>query len=458
MISIVFATNGSNVFSVKDKIGLPWGVYPPDMKFFSNITSKGLKNVCIMGRKTFESLPCELPNRTCFVVSRSCSGSNYFSTLQDAMKEALKFSDNISIIGGLSLIYDALCLPYTYQIFHSVIPDETKYENEEYFDFSYAQNYILNREYSTIYTSMFKGTSINVYSFNHPEIQYINVLKNVLVNGVEKTDRTNTGTISCSGLKIDIPLDFGFPILTTKKVSFHAIKEELLWFIAGCTDNKVLKDKNIHIWDGNSTKEFHKTRGLDIVYEEDDCGPIYSFQYRHWGAEYKTCKDDYSNQGIDQLKNVVESLKTDPDSRRHIVSAWNVSDLNKMVLPPCHSFYQFYTCLNENKERELTCMLFQRSSDVGLGLPYNISSYSLLTYIVAHLCGYKAKKLSIFLGDCHVYKNHIDALKTQIDRFPMKWPTLKITRNFTDIDDIRSTDFELENYVSHPFISMKMAV
>jgi thymidylate synthase len=460
MISIIFATNKNNVFSQFSKLGLPWGRYAPDLKFFYAITNRGTSNICIMGRKTYESIP-KLENRKCFVVTSRLDLFNEattFPSLQFAIEEAKRVSDNVSIIGGRKLIYEALKLPYEYEIFHSIIPDETKYEDEELFSLSRLRYYTYQEEKSKIYNLIAKGLNVHYYKYSHPETEYLNLIKHVLSNGVYKTDRTNTGVLSCSGLTLEIPLTFGFPLLTTKKVSFHAIKEELLWFISGCTDNKVLKDNNIHIWDGNSSAEFHKLHGLDSVYSEDDCGPIYSFQYRHWGAEYKTCKEDYTNQGIDQLKNVIESLKSNPDSRRHIVSAWNVSDLKKMTLPPCHSFYQFYTSPGTGDTRELHCMLYQRSSDIGLGLPYNIASYALLTEIVGNICGYKPKKLTIFIGDAHIYMNHVTALTKQTERFPMDWPTLEIKRNFTDIDDVKTTDFALHNYTSHPFIAMKMAV
>lgn len=210
-------------------------------------------------------------------------------------------------------------------------------------------------------------------------------------------------------MRFDLRNDI-FPLLTTKRVFWRAVLEELLWFIKGSTNAKELQDKNIHIWDGNSTREFLDKMGFHDR-EEGDLGPVYGFQWRHYGAEYKTCHDDYTGQGIDQLNEVINRIRNNPNDRRIIMSAWNVVDIPKMALPPCHCFVQFYVA-----DGELSCQLYQRSADMGLGVPFNIASYALLTYMIAHVTGLKPGDFVHTLGDAHVYLNHIEPLKQQVNR------------------------------------------
>lgn len=227
--------------------------------------------------------------------------------------------------------------------------------------------------------------------------------------GKKRSDRTGVGTVSIFGaqMRFDLRNDV-FPLLTTKRVFWRAVLEELLWFIKGSTNAKDLQDKNIHIWDGNSTREFLDKNGFHDR-EEGDLGPIYGFQWRHFGAEYKTCHDDYTGQGIDQLNEVINRIRTNPNDRRIIMSAWNVADIPKMALPPCHCFVQFYVA-----DGELSCQLYQRSADMGLGVPFNIASYALLTCMIAHVTGLKPGDFIHTIGDAHVYLNHIEPLKQQV--------------------------------------------
>lgn len=233
---------------------------------------------------------------------------------------------------------------------------------------------------------------------------------NLFVNiGKKRADRTNVGTISIFGAQMRYNLRGQFPLLTTKRVFWRAVVEELLWFIQGKTDAKLLQAKNVHIWDGNSTREFLDKSGFTDR-AEGDLGPVYGFQWRHFGAEYKTCNDNYDNQGIDQLNDVINKIKTNPNDRRIIMSAWNPIDLPKMALPPCHCFVQFYVADNE-----LSCHLYQRSADMGLGVPFNIASYALLTYLIAHVTDLKPGDFVHTLGDTHVYLNHVEPLKEQVN-------------------------------------------
>jgi thymidylate synthase len=243
-----------------------------------------------------------------------------------------------------------------------------------------------------------------------------------------------------------------FPLLTTKRVFWRGLAEELLWFIKGSTDAKLLQAKNIRIWDGNSTREFLDASGFHSR-EVGDLGPVYGFQWRHFGADYKTCTDDYAGQGIDQLKDVIERIKMNSNDRRIIMTAWNPIDIPQMALPPCHCLVQFYVA-----NRELSCQLYQRSADMGLGVPFNIASYALLTYMIAHVTNLKPGDFVHTFGDCHVYLNHIEPLKEQLERKPRSFPQLKIKRQVTDIDDFTFDDFEIIGYDPYPTIKMEMAV
>ena len=252
-------------------------------------------------------------------------------------------------------------------------------------------------------------------------MQYLNLLRYVMDKGVLRTDRTNTGTRSVFGTQMRFSLANGvIPLLTTKKVFWRGVVEELLWFIHGCTDGRVLKEKKIHIWDGNGSREFLDKVGL-TDYEEDDLGPIYGFQWRHFGAEYSHRDADYSGQGVDQLQEVIHLLRTDPYNRRIMLSAWNPCALRKMALPPCHVLSQFYV-----QNGRLSCQMYQRSADMGLGVPFNIASYSLLTILLAHIVGLQPGEFVHVIGDTHVYINHEDALREQIEREPRAFPTVGI--------------------------------
>jgi thymidylate synthase len=254
------------------------------------------------------------------------------------------------------------------------------------------------------------------------------------------------------------------PLLTTKRVFTRAVIAELLWFVAGSTHSKPLSDAGIKIWDGNGSREYLDSVGLSH-HEEGDLGPVYGFQWRHFGAEYKGHDHDYTGQGVDQLAEVVDKLKNKPYDRRIILSAWNPADLKKMALPPCHMFAQFYVSFPNAKEGEprprgvLHSLLYQRSCDMGLGVPFNIASYALLTHMLAQACDLTPGTFTHTMGDAHVYLDHVDALKVQLDREPRDFPTLKINKEVgCSIDGWKAEDFELVGYKPHPTIAMKMSV
>ena len=287
----------------------------------------------------------------------------------------------------------------------------------------------------------------------HPEKQYLNLIKHIINYGtLTKSRNGNTintiGTMSKYSLKNNT-----IPILTTKKVAWKTCLKELLWFINGDTSNKTLKKQNVKIWNGNSTREFLDSRGL-TNYDKDELGPIYGYQWRNWNTPYLGKNINHRNKGIDQLQDIITNLKdpTNRYSRRLIMSAWNVEQLNQMALPPCHVLCQF-NVLDKNK---LYCTLYQRSADVGLGLPFNIASYSFLTHILAHHCGLKASELIHFVGNAHIYEEHIEPLKKQLENEPELFPILRIKEKREYIDDYQVEDFVISGYVSHKKINMKM--
>jgi thymidylate synthase len=287
------------------------------------------------------------------------------------------------------------------------------------------------------------------------EVEYINLLKNVLANGEERGDRTGVGTTSIFGPQIEFDLTESFPLLTTKKLNLRMIFEELMWFLKGQTNNKILNDKKVHIWDANSSNEYMKKIGLDH-YPEGELGPIYGAQWRNFGGVHNVETKNHIEEGggFDQIKDILNLLKKEPESRRIIVSAWNPKALHEMALPPCHLMFQFYV----RRKTFLDCKLIIRSNDLFLGAPFNIASYAMLTYIVAAMNKFTPGKLIYSIGDAHIYSNHIDQVKEQITRDIRPFPKLKILNVKENIEDFEFTDFELVDYNPHSFIYGKMAV
>lgn len=289
----------------------------------------------------------------------------------------------------------------------------------------------------------------------HEEYKYLHLLERILDEGVVKGDRTGTGTKSIFGTQLSFDLSNSFPILTTKKVFWKGVVEELLWFIRGETDSKKLEAKGVNIWKGNTSREFLDKKGLD--YPEGEIGPGYGFQWRWWGSNYKDSLGVHKYKcGINQLGNVINTLKTNPNDRRMIVSAWNVAEIDKMALPPCHILQQYYV---ENGKLHL--MWFQRSNDVFLGSAFNISSYALLLCLIAKITNLQPGTITYAMGDTHLYLNHIDQAKEQISRTPYPFPKLNIKKDIKTLEDIENLQFEdieLIGYQSHPAIKAPMAV
>lgn len=262
--------------------------------------------------------------------------------------------------------------------------------------------------------------------------QYLDFLHHILDHGIEKPDRTGTGTVSTFAYQMRFDLRQQFPMVSTKKLHWKSIVYELLWFIRGSTNIEYLQQNDIRIWN-------------EWADDQGELGPIYGKQWRNWQANDGRC--------IDQLAQLIDGIKNNPDSRRHIVSAWNVGDIDKMALPPCHLLFQFFVA-----QGELSCQLYQRSADAFLGVPFNIASYSLLTYMVAQQCGLKPREFIWTGGDCHIYRNHLDAVKEQLQRQPYTAPSLLIKRQPSTISNYHFEDFELIDYQHHPHIKGKVAV
>jgi len=262
--------------------------------------------------------------------------------------------------------------------------------------------------------------------------QYLDLMQHVLDHGHAKTDRTGTGTLSVFGHQMRFDLAKGFPLLTTKKLHTRSIIHELLWFIAGDTNIAYLKENGVSIWN-------------EWADEKGDLGPVYGHQWRHWPAR--------DGGEIDQIRQLIDGLKRNPDSRRHLVSAWNPADVDRMALPPCHALFQFYVA-NDT----LSCQLYQRSADIFLGVPFNIASYALFTLMVAQVCGFKPGEFVWTGGDCHLYSNHLDQARLQLSREPRPLPTMKLNPAVSDLFAFRFEDFTLEGYEPHPHISAPVAV
>ncbi|XP_030950567.1 bifunctional dihydrofolate reductase-thymidylate synthase-like isoform X3 [Quercus lobata] len=479
---------------------LPWRL-PSDLKFFKELTmttsDPGKKNAVVMGRKTWESIPPKyrpLPGRLNVVLARS--GNFDIATAEDVVTcgnipSALKLLaespyslsiERVFIIGGGQILRETLNAPQCAAIHITEI--ETSIECDTFIptiDFSVFQPWYSspplvenNIQYSFASYVRVRSSPIEAHASRskdsnkfeverftflpkmiferHDEYMYLKLVDEIISSGTQKDDRTGTGTLSKFGCQMRFNLRRSFPLLTTKRVFWRGVVEELLWFISGSTNAKVLQEKGVNIWDGNASRDYLDRIGLSDR-EEGDLGPIYGFQWRHFGARYTNMHADYTGQGFDQLLDVIDKIKNRPDDRWIILSAWNPSDLNLMALPPCHMFAQFYVA-----NGELSCQMYQRSADIGLGVPFNVASYALLTYMIAQVCGLTPGEFIHIIGDAHVYKTHIMPLKEQLQKLPKPFPILKINPERKDIDSFVAADFELIGYNPHQKLDMKMAV
>ncbi|CAG9460487.1 unnamed protein product [Pedinophyceae sp. YPF-701] len=470
------------------KGALPWKL-PGDMRYFKELTMKTshhtLKNAVIMGRMTWESIPERfrpLAGRINIVLTRNpdelppslagacSSGAARVAASLDAALESLtgpegSAVEHVFVIGGGQVYEDAIRHPSLEAVHLTQV--DTDYECDTHFP-ALADHPTLRlwsasaprrdgdaRYHFLVYTHHDAPAPVALppaTASRHEEYQYLDMIREVIDQGAHRPDRTGTGTLSVFGRQMRFNLRHSFPLLTTKRVFWRGLAEELLWFVAGETNAKKLADKGVHIWDGNGSKEFLANIGLGHR-EEGDLGPVYGFQWRHFNAPYSDCHADYSGQGVDQLAQAIQRIKDNPTDRRLVVSAWNPVALPEMALPPCHMFFQFYVA-----DGELSCQMYQRSCDLGLGVPFNIASYALLTRMVAQVCGLAPGDFVHVLGDAHVYDNHVEPLKEQLKAHPKHFPQLRINSDATDIDGFKFDEFELREYRCGKKIAMKMAV
>jgi thymidylate synthase len=467
--SIIYAVEkNSRIFSRNNN--LPWNI-PEDLKYFRDITSKeykkNCKNILIMGKNTYLSKPpLENSRRIEIVLSKNGKvNDNTFDTLENALDFCKTINyGKIFVIGGKKLIEDCLNSEFCEEIFQTELEfsKNINIENQNDTILNDLSNnlYNLYNLYSCILTRKttnfceYNQCSVDIYykiynRYKTSERNYLNLLQTVLDEGELRKDRTNIGTISLFGSQIEIDISETFPLLTTKKLNFKNIVTEVLWFLSGSTDISFLKQHGITIWDGNTSREFLDNRGL-TEYKEGEIGPLYGYQWRNFGGDFR----NPNSKGVDQIERMLNLLKTDPTSRRIFMSAWNPTDLDKMVLEPCHVSFQLY--VSENKY--LHGKLYMRSNDLFLGAPWNIAGYSLLIYMFAHLTNYKPGKLFYTVGDAHIYSNHILQIQEQLSRPIRKFPKLKITKMCEKFEDFDINSFELNDYDPHPFIKAEMAV
>ena len=471
-----------------------------DMKFFKNITTNSLsinskldKNIVLMGRKTYFSIPNNyrpLKNRINFVLTNDpdmlkispipknlkLTKDVYFLTLDTFKQIYFKYNPNVFVIGGAqiyNIFLNDVTLPGPHKLYitHVQTADlkDLKFEtgtapdtfmdnfNSQYKLTGYSEKFVTEKlSYRVLYYNLTDTVS--------EEYKYLDFMKNILDNGNKRINRTGINTISIFGNQIKFDISQNIPLMTTKSIPFKTICEELLWMCRGDTDAKILEKKNIKIWSSNTSREFLDKQNLQN-YPVGVLGAGYGFQWRHFGAKYSPSFADTSKidtnliGGVDQLKYVQDLLQNDPFSRRIMISAWNPTDFKNTALVPCHYSIQFYVT-EENGERYLSCMFIMRSSDFDTAACYNCTAYSLLTYILAKKYNFKPKELIFISGDTHIYENHFDQVKEQLLRTPRPLPKISLDNSIItkDWQDITVDDFELIGYFPQKYIPIKMAI
>jgi len=417
---------------------MPWKC-KEELKIFKD---KTINNIVIFGRKTYENLPL-LENRIVIPLSRRNKLS--FNNIFDVYPGLKDSNKTIFVAGGRDIYKLAFENKFVERIHISFM--NNVYDCDTYFDKKWLDNFIITEEYkSDLFTHFVMEPT------EYGEIQYTNILKDVL-NGTEKKGR-NGSTISKFGKNLMFDLRKGFPLLTTKKMFFRGIVEELLFFLKGDTNSKILENKNINIWKGNTSRQFIDSIGK---YERKEglMGPMYGYQFRHANAKYNETTGCPEEEGIDQLSEVIDMIRNDPNSRRILMTSYNINQVKDGVLYPCHSLILQFSV--EGKHLDMFC--YNRSSDLFLGLPFNIASSSLLLEIVAKITNLTARNFYLSLGDCHIYKNHIQPVLKQLERIPYAFPKLVIDKKLVSIDNIENLeykDFNLINYKHHEKILADM--
>lgn len=450
---VIFCVDRNYGYAKEGKI--PWR-NSEDLQRFKKLTTEPDCPILLMGRKTYESMPrrvFEGKRHACVLSStpHECEGNVTFCTTIDRALFHCKKYDKTFLIGGGQLILDLM--PHVESVDLTVLHND--YECDQTLNVRGVLP-MTNFEPLGYVCDIEGGKVFHVYlgSASCDESKYLDLIRSCLTKGEFKADRTGVGRHSIFGHQLRFDLARGFPLLTTKKVFWKGVVQELLWFLRGETDVKKLQEVGVHIWDGNSTREYMDSIGITDR-EEGDIGPCYGWQWRHFGAEYKTAQTDYEGQGIDQLYAILKAIQSDKTTSRAMMSAWNPSDLPRMNLPPCHVLYQF----SVNGGR-LCCHMYQRSADVFLGLPFNIASSALLCHIMASMLGMGVGTLHVSLGDAHVYDNHVNQCFEQLTRSPRHPCTLAIVNpiNFEELHTLSAGNFQLDDYRPYPPIKATMAV
>ena len=480
---IVAYCKQNNGIGFENKI--PW-LLKNDLKNFQQITSKTFKdytkNMVVMGRKTWESIPDKhkpLKNRINVVLTRNkdiklkYNIESYkdthvkydFNEILEVVKLNKNFNiSNIFIIGGETLYKMALESKEVSKIYVTEVYNDFECDtffpkiDENEFKLTYISKfyYESNNYYRYLEYVPITNNSIKIWK-NVEEEAYLKTLKNIITSGIQTDDRTGVGTYSIFGEKFTYNLEDTFPALTTKKIFLKGIFEELMLYLSGKTDNSILNDKNIHIWDGNTSREFLNNRGL-YHYPEGDMGETYGFNFRHYGGFYGTCKDDNRGKGFDQLEYVLYLIKHEPNSRRIIINLWNPATMNKAALPACLCFYQFYV---DTKHKKLNLQIYIRSSDYFLANNWNTLTGALLVNMICNLkdINLSPGKLTVITGDTHIYKNHIEQVNENLLRTPKPFPKLIFNSGpKNSIYDYKYEDIKLIDYCPYNNIKAPMAV
>lgn len=459
MFEIIVAHDEANHIGYENR--LPWTI-KDDLNHFRKLTTENGPNLLIMGKNTFFSLPPLKGNRDIAVLTSTefatqdnvwtCSS---VSQIMDVL-QSKRYSKHF-IIGGQQIyklflekhmeLIDKIHITFLHQHF----------VGDTYFPVVHLNKFYISTFEKRLCRDELSGKDVDLDFMtllpkpDLGEVQYLNLVQTLLAEGEIMNDRTNTGVQTLFGKTMEFDLQYGFPLLTSKKVFFRGVVEELLWFLSGKTDASLLSKKGVNIWNDNTTREFLDEKGLTHR-RPGDGGPIYGFQFRHFGDQYKDCDSTY--QGFDQIAYVLHLLKTEPTSRRMVINLWDGSKLNEMVLPPCHMTYHFKV-----EHGRLSCILYQRSGDIGLGVPFNIASASLFLSIMSKLSKFPVGRFIHFLGDVHLYQNHVTALQEQLTHETLYFPKLDIQdRGQKTVDDFLATDFKILGYRGKQVVPMKMAV
>ncbi len=461
-INLIFATTESGIFNFTP--------LSADLKHFKNVTTDSFnKNIVVMGKNTWLSLPNKLDSRHNVVISKTMIDGDYderFDTLEEFLKQINTYDINrkIFIIGGIGLLEDCIkkyknlidCIYYS-----KIFKDFADIDNVKFFNLELLKQF----DKYKIQKKCDISDEIIFYKYQlplHDEFQYLELLhKCICAGNFRKTRNANTYSYFSDSIRFD--LKESFPLLTTKKVFMRGIFEELIFFLKGNTDSKILENNGVNIWKPNTTTEFIQKCGLN--YKEGDMGPMYGFQWRHFNADYNGCDSDYFGKGVDQLQDVFNLLINDPYSRRILMTTYNPNQAKQGVLYPCHSLVlQFYAKpYTEEGKYYISMVMYQRSVDLACGLPFNITSNALLLNLICATLNkkvgeekYYPDELIINLGDIHIYEQHIEGVKEQLKRIPYNFPTMKLKNTYDNIEEYKWDDIEILDYNHHPAIKYEM--